>query len=473
MLGLIDDVVGNGYCIGCGVCKAVKGSPVQVIMDEAGRYQALLPTPIPTQPVLEAVSTVCPFSGIVPNEDVLGVELYPKAVNQDPNLGRYEACYAGFVREGQFRALGSSGGIAKWVLYELLRRHEVDAVVQVVPQEASANNPTLFSFAVIRSAEAVLTGARSAYYPVELSEVLAFIRQHPLRYAITGVPCFVKALRLLSRSEPLFRERIRYCVGIICGHLKSTRYADMIGWQLNIAPGNLATIDFRCKVAGATAKQKAVAVTDKQAAGAPPDPTVAAELFGTDYNHGFFQYRACDYCDDVVAELADISVGDAWLPEYIPDGSGTSLIITRHAVLHELLTEGERNGQIRIDRLSREQAIASQAGGFRQRRQGLAYRLHLADRAGQWRPQKRVVPRMMRIGTRRRRIYRLRSEMAEASHNAFADALEVGDFAIFRRTMEPFLADYRRLYQPPFWHRVNRAVQRRLMRWGGDHTGNA
>ena len=35
-----------------------------------------------------------------------------------------------------------------------------------------------------------------------------------------------------------------------------------------------------------------------------------------DWGAGFFQNPACDWCDDVVAETADIAFGDAWVEPY-------------------------------------------------------------------------------------------------------------------------------------------------------------
>ena len=37
---------------------------------------------------------------------------------------------------------------------------------------------------------------------------------------------------------------------------------------------------------------------------------------------------ACEFCDDVVGETADMSVGDAWLPGYVSDWRGTSVVVS-------------------------------------------------------------------------------------------------------------------------------------------------
>ena len=42
-------------------------------------------------------------------------------------------------------------------------------------------------------------------------------------------------------------------------------------------------------------------------------------------------------CTDAVCELADISFGDAWLPELSNDKIGTSLVISRSETGEEVL----------------------------------------------------------------------------------------------------------------------------------------
>ena len=43
-------------------------------------------------------------------------------------------------------------------------------------------------------------------------------------------------------------------------------------------------------------------------------------LYCIRWEYGYFKYKACDFCDDIFAECADITVGDAWLSRYKKDG---------------------------------------------------------------------------------------------------------------------------------------------------------
>ena len=142
----------------------------------------------------------------------------------------------------------------------------------------------------------------------------------------------------------------------------------MIAWQFGVAPGKLAHIDFRKKLPGARANEKGVAVESMDVETDDADPDIVQNLFGTNYNHGFFQYNACNFCDDVVGETADISVGDAWLEEYLEDGAGTNVVVVRDPVIHQLIEKAIDERRLHFEKVSADKVAESQAGGFRQRR---------------------------------------------------------------------------------------------------------
>jgi coenzyme F420-reducing hydrogenase beta subunit len=306
-----------------------------------------------------------------------------------------------------------------------------------------------------------------------MTAALSFIRDHPGRYAITGVPCFIKAIRLLCRQESVFAERIRFCMGMFCGHFKSAAYAESLAWQMGIPPDDLLSLDFRGKIPGKPANVKGIFARSKPNPEQTVGPAITRELFGGGYNLGFFQYKACDYCDDVVAETADVAIGDAWLPEFIQDEKGTSIVIVRNREIGALIEAGIAEGRLALQPISAKKVIESQLGGFKHRREGLAYRLELSDQRGEWRPQKRVQAGSKGLSRKRKEIYRLRIAMREKSHAAFRAARESGDLQQFIAEMSPLVETYQAHYRPGQLHRIKRALQRRWKRlkgWVGSRT---
>ncbi len=250
------------------------------------------------------------------------------------------ATYAGCVSEGDFRDRGSSGGMGTWIISQLLKEGLVDGVIHVHQRAYSDQDPRLFHYQLSTTAEQVRNGAKSRYYPIEISEVMQLVREQPGRYAIVGIPCFIKAVRLLMQQDALIAERIRFCIGLICGHLKSMRFAEMFAWQCGIEPDKLLSIDFRKKLPGADANKYGIEVAGLKNSQVVTVVKPVHDLYGSDWGLGFFKYKACDYCDDVVAETADVVVGDAWLPQYIKDSQGTNVIVVRHPIIQDLLERG-------------------------------------------------------------------------------------------------------------------------------------
>lgn len=436
----IEDIVSNGYCIGCGVCAATNDSPCAIKMDQEGKYQAVLEKTGNHEQAL----AVCPFSNEALNEDEIGKKLFGDipSVSHDAYLGYFLKSFAGSVATDTYRDKGSSGGLGSWLAVSFLEEHLVDFVIHVRPVE---NSSILFSYTISSTREEVREGSKSKYYPVELSSVLDVVRDSPGKYLLIGVPCFIKAVRLLSEQEPIFKERIVLTIGLVCGHLKTDRFAKTIGWELGIHPNKLESIDFRVKMPDAAASSYGVAVKEKGINKVITSPM--KKLLVHNWGHGLFRYNACDYCDDVLAETADVTIGDAWLSEYVQDGRGTNVVVVRNPSILSLLEK--RHQELSIEEISADKVYESQAGGFRHRREGLSYRLYLKDQKNEWWPTKRVAP-SENIPNRRKKIYEKRAPLLLEANKAYDKALERNDFSIFSKTMEPVLNSYNQVYKRPF-----------------------
>jgi len=448
---LFDTVISNGYCIGCGVCAAVTGSPIEIGFDQYGRLQAKVAAGYENALNAEVdVASVCPFSDDARDEDAIAFDLYgrgdPKPEKRS-SIGFYRALYAGYAIEQGFRENGSSGGLGSWMLVQLLATDMVDAIVHVRSVDPAAKHGVLFEYGISRTAEDVNASAKSRYYPIEMSRILGEIRRRPGRYAIVGIPCFIKGVRLLAENDAVIRERVRYTIGLFCGHLKSTRFASLFAWQNGIHPDDIQEIDFRRKLPDRPSYNYGVRIKGIKAGRSVEIIRENSAHFGYLWGHGFFKYKACDYCDDVVAETADVSIGDAWLQEYVADANGTNIIIVRNAEILSMIETAVENKSLQLDAVTHEQVEKSQDAGFRHRRDGLAYRLHRRLRKHEWCPNKRIRAGVGAISIRRRAIYILREILAEQSHKAFNVALQRNDFEVFRSRMGCWLWFYELLYK--------------------------
>lgn len=435
--GSLKAVLDGNYCIGCGACVHAAPGRISQQFQPEGQFRPTVSDNV-SEAELEAAARVCPFTGAGPDEDEIAAGLYAE-LPAHKAIGRHALTLAGSVAEDGYRERGSSGGFASWIVSRLLAAGHVDGVVHVRPVEADAGEP-IFRYGISWTEADIRRGAKSRYYPVDLSEVLAEIGRHPgKRFAFIGLPCFIKALRLSARQDPAISKAIGATIAIVCGHLKSTAFGDYLAWQVGIAPGELQTIDFRHKLSDRKASSYAFRAESRDGRSAVQ---AMADSDGGNWGLGYFKLKACDYCDDVVGETADVSIGDAWLPKFVDDPRGTNVVVVRSATVRALVEEGQANGQLAFETVTADDVARSQDAGLRHRREGLAWRLFQARREGRWAPPKRVKPAVL-VNPKRRQELDLRVKLAAESHLAFAEAREAGDIGVFRRRMEPLVKAYR------------------------------
>lgn len=408
------DIVRSGLCIGCGACVSRANSVAsRMELDRYGQYQ---PTGSPEwlRRGSPEFARICPFSPYARNEDELAEWLFPGAGERDAAVGSFRSAYVGHVAEKDFRERGSSGGMVSWVLTELLRTGRIDAAAHVAAATDPQRERRFFRYRISRTENEIRAGAKSRYYPVELSEALMNIRSKPGRYAVVGVPCFIKAVQLLRRENPVLRERICYTLGLFCGHMKSARFVESLAWQMGVREKEIQSVEFRLKDPDRPANWYTAQLALQNGQAVRKDWWHLAD---GDWGAGFFQNPACNFCDDVVAETADIAFGDAWVEPYSSDGRGTNVVIVRSLEMERLVKGGIEQGRLLLKPVDARFVERTQAAGFRQRREGLAYRL--CWRRPGVKPRKRVQPNSRGLPIRRKLIYRSRALITAWSHRVF------------------------------------------------------
>lgn len=435
----------NGYSVQSGVF-AVVSDKVSVAVNDFGQYEARFDSSELTNDELHALESVSAMSNDKLNETVLAKKLFSETDNirHNPILGYYTNLYAGHVTVGDYRANASSGGIGTWLLVQLLERKMIDGVIHVHPTDDG--DGILFKYKISNSKDDIKAGAKSRYYPADLSEVLKTVKKSGGRYAITGIPSFITELRLLAEYDPAFKEHIKYTIGLICGHQKTMKYAEALAWQHGIKPGDLKGIDFRKKVPGQPANRyisELTGIVDGTKVVITKDQN---ELFISNWGHGFFKSKLSDFTDEVFNETADIALGDAWLPQYTADSKGTNIVIVRNNELQSIIDEGLSSGALELDLLDEKTIIKSQSGLVHHNQDELPYRLHKQDASGNWRPIKRFEA-SSDLPYLRKKVQDIREKIATESHTQYRTAVELGDWEYFHRSMQPLASRYMLIYR--------------------------
>ncbi|RRH78272.1 Coenzyme F420 hydrogenase/dehydrogenase, beta subunit C-terminal domain [Falsigemmobacter faecalis] len=452
------DLAEAGFCTGCGICAFRAPDALKMALSEEGQFRPQRRGAGDSDALPPAAQ--CPMSGEGPDETAIAARLWPE-LPADPQIGRHLTTAAVHLTDDPARLSSGSGGLVSWLAAELLARKTVDCVLHVRPQSAQADPADpLFSYRVSRRRDEISEGKKSRYYPVEMSRVLADLAASQERAAIIALPCFIKGLRGAIRDGALAPERAPVLIGLVCGHLKSARFADYLAWQRDVPPGGLGGCDFRHKLTDRPASEYGFALRRRGAPpGTAPEVVPMRALNGHDWGEGLFRLPACEFCDDVLAECADVAIGDAWLPEFVQDPRGENIVVTRSPALAALIEEGRLRGDLAVTPLTPERVAQSQAGGLRHRREGLAHRLAKRKAQSAWLPRRRVVPSLA-PDRARRAIYDLRHEIALACHPAFRAARASGNIGQFEAELAPLLRRLRRQTHGPLMRRVLRRLRR-------------
>ncbi len=363
-------------------------------------------------------------------------------VHRHSLAGIYHSAFAGWVNDGAARARSSSGGIATWVLEKLLVSGEVDGVIHMT---SSSEPGRMFSYTLSRTVEEVRAGAKTRYYPGELSRVLKELQKLEGRFALVAIPSIAYEVRLLQTLRPEFEHSIRYIVGLICGHQKSTHYADYLIRQFGYPREQVESIDFRAKVPGLPANHYSTEITVSGPQGRSAEVRAQESLLGTDWGHGYFKVGFSDLTQDVFNETADVVVGDAWLPQYVADGRGTNVVVVRNPELLHLLNLGAANGEIILEDLGIEEVLKSQASLVRHNVHEAEYRWKLAGLSPREREWLLGKGSMKRLPVERRLMQRLRLRIYGRSRDAYRRVVYSGDLRGFGKLMLPLVVAYRGL----------------------------
>lgn len=310
-------------CCGCGACAGICPNGVLVMEeDDKGFYRPQL------KPGAECLDCdlcmeVCP--GIKSNLLSLMSWDDPLTSTFEKGIGYFKKFFVGYAKDEYIREKGASGGVVTSILLSLLEKKEIDGAIVVRCENVDGHPRARYHIA--RNASAIIASASSKYIPTEMSDVLRKVIKTKGKYAFVGLPCQVTALRLAQMRLPVLRNRIRYVIGLFCGHRPSNYFVDYFCQRTPPFDRPVTSVQFRDKKSASKSIDFSLVINREQIK--KSFPRVERE-YSILWDYRFFVEKDCFNCLDVSAKYADVSVGDAWLPQYLSDPKGTSLLVIRN-----------------------------------------------------------------------------------------------------------------------------------------------
>ncbi|MBI4295764.1 MAG: Coenzyme F420 hydrogenase/dehydrogenase, beta subunit C-terminal domain [Chloroflexi bacterium] len=354
----IDPVVRQGLCTGCGTCAAICSAIAMLVDHRKGIYVPQIDKAGCNECGL--CFEVCPGRSV--DFARLSSSVFGRPA-EDSLMGHYLGCYTGHATNHDIRYNSASGGMITALLVFALEKGLIDGalVTRMSPARPLEPEPVIAT-----SREGIIAAAKSKYCPVPANIAVKQILEQSGRYAVAGLPCHIHGIRKAELRNKKLRDRIALHLGIVCSHTDSFRMTDLVLRKYKVNKDDIAGLHYRGE---GWPGSMSIQLKDGSRQLVPLHDYIVYHRFG------FFTPRRCVFCLDRNADLADISSGDAWLPDISArDKVGTSLVVSRSEAGRALLEQAVAGNYIQLE--ERDARTLRQGAAGKRRRAG--YRLRLS-----------------------------------------------------------------------------------------------
>jgi coenzyme F420 hydrogenase subunit beta len=360
-MSTIAKVVENGLCVGCGTCVGLCPDEAITIQKSNGLFLPLIDfTKCST---CGLCIRVCP--GYALNFDNLNLFVF-KRKPTNAHLGNYLECRVGHATTDS-RYSSSSGGIVTELLIFALESGLIDGALVVKMDKMNPLEPVSF---IARTKEDLISASKSKYCPVSLNRGLKQILSEEGKFAVVGLPCHIHGIRKAEAALGCLKTKIVLHVGLMCSHTINFYGTDFILDLFHVRKDDVTALDYR-----GHGWPGALVIKHKNCSDIEIPYVGSWHSYWPVFSSFFFTPERCLSCPDQVNELADISVGDAWLPEFKHEQCGESVIVTRTSAAEDVFSLAIAKGVISVMPVSPEKIVLSQATPLQFKKTDLGGRL--------------------------------------------------------------------------------------------------
>ena len=349
-------------CTSCGACSFLSDGAISMIRNNK-TFLPSNPQRIPLDNnLLKVINLVCPAKGysIVNNAK----DLFGKCSKYDYRIGVYQDFFSAKSNNEKTLKRASSGGIMTELAIFLLKKGIVDGVIAT---KFDYTHTSIKPITIIATTPEELYECQgSKYMPIPALTILNEVKKFNGKLAYIGTPCQIAALRNILRIDANLNQKIKYLIGNFCGGFRDLREQA-----------------FLVKLS----KVKDVTHFQYRGGGQPGFMEISSQKEAWKYPYpdysklsGYMKKYRCRVCIDATAELADISCGDAWIPEL--SSQNWSMVIVRNSKLIPIMEEMSKSIITKLD-ISLEQLLKSQKGNLTSKKERFLSRNSLLRYLGQ------------------------------------------------------------------------------------------
>lgn len=333
----LQDVIDHDWCIGCGACEHADPSikvtldPVKLMYrpDRAGGPEA---------------AAVCPAVQV----DYAGLQEWLFPGTEVDEFGAVERVVLAQSTNEARNMAASSGGLIKELLRHYLSLAEVDGVIALGHVEGLD-----FRQRLLTEPDQVDELPGSIYHNLSQPETLQILRDNPGRYVVVAIPCQLEGIyQHIRQNEPELRQRIHTTIGLLCGWQYNHHALRALGSYKDFDADDITDVKYR---GGGPIGKLRISTTSK-------DLSIGRRVdFG--YQVAFdrsFNLARCHVCVNHSNFLADLVVGDAWLPSTVTTRSGVSMIVCRNQTAVDAMEALAADDRVVIAPASTAEVLESQ-----------------------------------------------------------------------------------------------------------------
>jgi coenzyme F420 hydrogenase subunit beta len=355
----------KGLCLECGTCAGLcPHNNIKLEPDNNGKNRIHILDESYCEKCPGICLQVCP--GYEINVDELNKQVFGK-LPDDYWAGNYIQAYLGYSPDKEIRQVSASGGIASALIIHAIETGLINGAYLLTPKSGTA-----FSLipALVSDRRSVINAAGSFYWPAPIGQCLRDILRSDGKFAFVGLPCEIAALRKGQGVYKKLKDKIAFTIGLFCGSRPTMVGQSFAFTKYGIELDEVEKVKYR-----QPEWPGHLMVTMKD--GREIHVQKSNQLQG--FSSQLFCHPRCLFCQDAIADLADIATGDALRLDDFRSPAEKSILVARTEIGMQVVASARQAKKVILREVGIEKLVHSQHRPIMHKKLALWARLKIAN----------------------------------------------------------------------------------------------